>query len=133
MSVQSTQRGRVLLSIALAGLALVLAACSASPRVTATVANGVVEISAMGSDFSASTIGARTGEPFTVRFTNHDPVSHNFAVYTGEGGDLIVRGDLIQGPDASTEVHVPALDAGTYFFRCDVHADHMKGALVVGG
>ncbi len=77
-------------------------------------------------------IEAKAGEGFTVRFTNRDPIGHDFAVYTSEGGDLIVRGELITGPDARTEILVPALDRGTYFFRCDPHADHMKGTLVVG-
>ena len=94
--------------------------------------NGTVEISASGADFSVATIDATAGEPFAVRFTNNDPVNHNVAVYTREGGELIVRGALINGPGATTEIQVPSLEPGTYFFRCDAHADHMKGALVAG-
>jgi plastocyanin len=118
-------------------LAVALAACasdlsSGSPGGgSATVSGGVVEISATGADFSVSTITAKAGEPFTARFTNHDPVAHDFALFTREGGELIVRSELITGPNATTEVKVPALDAGTYFFHCDPHADHMKGSLVV--
>jgi plastocyanin len=71
------------------------------------------------------------GQSFTIRFTNNDPITHDFAVYTHEGGDLIARSDLITGPGATSDILVPALQAGTYFFRCDPHADHMEGVLLV--
>ena len=127
----SRHGSRVLVLIGV--LAFVIAACSTAPVAGGIVVDGRIDVAANGADFDVSTIEAKAGEPFTVRFTNNDPVSHDFAVYTREGGDLIVRSDLIKGPGATTEVQVPALEPGTYFFRCDPHADHMKGTLVVTG
>lgn len=126
----AARRGWLL--VLLGALAFAIAACTSAPGGTASVVDSRVEVAATGADFDVSTIEAKAGQPFTVRFTNNDPVSHDFAVYTDEGGDLIVRSDLIKGPGATTEVQVPALEPGTYFFRCGPHADHMTGALVVG-
>lgn len=126
----TARRGRLLHLIG--ALAFFVAACASASGGTASVVDGRVDVAATGADFDVTAIEAKAGKPFTVRFTNNDPVSHDFAVYTREGGDLIVRSELVKGPGATTEVRVPALEPGTYFFRCDPHADHMKGALVVG-
>jgi hypothetical protein len=39
-------------------------------------------------------------------------------------------GEVFSGPDVVT-YEVPALDAGTYFFRCDVHPTTMTGTFLV--
>lgn len=96
---------------------------------TATVADGAVEISAANLEFDASTIEAPAGETWTITFTNNDSAPHNIAIYTEEGGDSIVVGDVINGGE-TVEVEVPALDAGEYYFHCDVHPD-MNGTVVV--
>lgn len=119
-------------------LALGLAACApsgdASPGggETITVANGAVEITADDLVFNASVIEAPAGEAFTVTLVNNESQPHNFAVYTEEGGDLIVQGEVINGPD-QVEVEVPALEAGEYFFVCDIHPADMTGTIVVSG
>jgi plastocyanin len=97
---------------------------------TATVENGTVAISANELEFDVATIEATAGEAFTITFTNMESQPHNVAVYTAEGGDEIIVGEIITGPNATNEVQVPALDAGTYYFRCDVHPE-MEGQLVV--
>lgn len=98
---------------------------------TVSVTDGVVELSAADLAFDASVIEAPAGEAFTISFTNNDSAPHNVSVYTEEGGDVIVEGDVID-PGASTEVQVEALDAGEYFFVCDIHPD-MTGSVVVEG
>jgi plastocyanin len=126
------------------GIALALAACGGGDGNggngnggdgnggggTATVSGGTVEISADDLEFDVATIEAPAGEAFTVVFTNEEAAQHNFAVYTEEGGDVIVQGDFI-GEGETDEVEVPALDPGEYFFVCDVHPD-MTGSVVVG-
>ncbi len=122
-------------ALALALALLAVAACTASPEPSgrsATVVDGVVSVSAREAEFDVATIEAPAGQPFTVRFTNQDGVGHNVAVYTDGAGDAVVRGEIVTGPGATTDVLVPALDAGRYAFQCDPHADLMTGVLVAG-
>ena len=132
-------RRGALLTVA-AGLALAVAACSSSGSgssdggtgggAAVAVVDGEVALSANNLEFDASTIEAPAGEAFTITFTNAESQPHNVAVYTEEGGDEIVKGEIITGPDVTTEIAVDALEPGTYYFRCDVHPD-MEGTIVV--
>ncbi len=97
---------------------------------TATVSAGKVAISAEKLKFDVGTIEAKAGEAFTITFTNKEGQSHNVAVYRSNGGENIVHGNIITGPGKTDEIAVPALQAGTYFFKCDVHAE-MNGTVVV--
>jgi plastocyanin len=126
------------------GLALALVACGGgddgSPAVsdgtsgggTVAVVDGNVDLSANDLEFDANVIEAPAGEEFTITFTNLESQPHNVAVDTEEGGDEIVTGDVITGPDATTTITVPALEPGEYYFVCDVHPD-MNGTIVVEG
>lgn len=99
---------------------------------TIAVVDGAVEIGADDLAFDANVIQAAAGEAFTVTLVNNDTVPHNFSVYTEEGGEAIVTGEIIEA-GATVEVEVPALEAGEYFFVCDVHPAEMTGAVVVEG
>ena len=99
---------------------------------TATLTDGEVRICADDLAFDVTTIEAPAGEEFNITFTNAEAVPHNVAVYTEEGGDEIFVGEVITGPDVTTQLPIPALDAGTYYFRCDVHPE-MEGTIVVEG
>lgn len=125
-------------------LILVLAACSSGDDGssagasgdntgggTVEVVDGAVEITAADLAFDANTIVAAAGEGFTVTLVNNDSAPHNFAVYVEEGGEPIVQGDVVDGGE-TVEIEVPALDAGEYFFVCDLHPD-MNGTVVVEG
>jgi Cupredoxin-like domain len=72
--------------------------------------------------FVPDRLDAPASEPFAIELDNQDEgVPHNVAVYTDDSAaEAVVVGELITGP-ATTTVAVPALDAGSYFFRCDVH------------
>ena len=136
-------RRSALLTVSL-GLALALVACGGgddpSPAAsddssaggTVAVVDGNVDLSADDLEFDATVIEAPAGEEFTITFTNLESQPHNVAVDTEEGGDEIVTGEVITGPDATTTITVPALDPGEYFFVCDVHPD-MNGTIVVEG
>jgi plastocyanin len=134
MSVNALRRGAFPV---VASLALVLAACSsADPSesaggATATVVDGAVTITAADLAFDASVIEAPAGEPFTITLVNNDSAPHNISLYTEEGGTEIVIGEIIDG-GATVEVTVDALEAGEYFFVCDLHTD-MNGTVVVSG
>lgn len=97
---------------------------------TATVSDGEVRICADDLEFDATTIEAPAGEEFNITFTNAETQPHNVAVYTEEGGEEIFKGEIITGPDVTTQVPIDPLEPGTYYFRCDVHPE-MEGTIVV--
>jgi plastocyanin len=99
---------------------------------TVAVSGGTIEITAEDMSFDANVIQATAGEAFTVTFVNNDAMPHNISFYMEEGGEEIVVGDVINEGE-TVEVEVPALDAGEYFFVCDVHPAEMTGSLVVEG
>jgi plastocyanin len=148
--------GRGRLPIALLSLALVGAACSSGSSSgdagestaagastpasaaasgggetggTLTVEGGAVTITAQNIEFDANTIEAPAGEAFTVTLQNDDSAPHNFSVYTEEGGEAIVQGEIADG-GSSNDTEVPELEPGEYFFVCDLHPN-MNGTLVV--
>jgi plastocyanin len=123
-------------------LASAMAACSGSSEEsepaagngggTATVTDGAVEVTAADLAFDVSTIEATAGGDFTITLVNDDSAPHNISIYTEEGGDLIGSvGDTAEGGQTVT-LDVSALEAGTYYFQCDIHPD-MNGSVVVGG
>lgn len=133
------RRGTVLSAVI--ALAAFMAACSTPSESgddegstgggTVAVTDGVVELSAADLEFDANVIQATAGEAFTITFTNNESQPHNVAIYTEEGGDEIVKGNVI-GEGETDEVAVEALEAGEYFFVCDVHPE-MTGTVVVEG
>ena len=98
---------------------------------TATVTDGAVEITAADLAFDATTIEATAGEDFTITLVNDDSAPHNISIYSEEGGDEIVLGDTAEAGESVT-VDVSGLEAGTYYFQCDIHPD-MNGSVVVEG
>lgn len=99
---------------------------------TATVSGGTVTITADNIEFSADVIEAPAGEAFTIILENLEAVPHNLSVYVEEGGEEIAIGEIIN-EGQTDEIEVPALDAGEYFFVCDLHAAEMRGVLRVEG
>lgn len=123
-------------------LGLVLAACSAgtaSPPAsssgtnagggTVAVVDGAVTITADNLVFDANVIQATAGEDFTITLVNNDSAPHNLSIYTAEGGDTIVTGSTAEAGQTVT-IDVSGLDAGSYFFKCDIHPD-MNGSVDV--
>jgi plastocyanin len=132
-------RGAQLTLVAL--LVAALAACSGGGTeesaggdgggATVSVVDGAVELNADDLEFDASTIEAPAGEEFTITLNNLESQPHNVSVYVSDGGDEIVLGEVVTGPDVTVDTVVPALEPGTYFFKCDVHPDTMTGTIVV--
>lgn len=90
-------------------------------------------VTAQGLAFDTSTITLSAGKESTITFTNEDAATqHNIAIYPSST-DLsspLFRGDLVTGPDKVTYT-IPPLQAGSYFFHCDVHPAQMTGTVVV--
>jgi plastocyanin len=87
---------------------------------------------AEGTAFDPTTLTWAADTEITLTFDNRDPVDvagpHNVSIYGGDD-TAVFQGDLVDGP-ATVDYVVPAMDAGTYEFRCDVHPQ-MVGSLEV--
>lgn len=88
-----------------------------------------IALSAKGLAFDTGRLELPAGTPVTVRLSNRDTAPHNFAIYrTSNGKDALFQGKLVN-PGQSTTYAIPALPAGRFFFRCDVHP-FMHGVVV---
>lgn len=96
-------------------------------------APGGLQISASNLQFSTDKLTMPADTPTTLAFDNQDSgVPHNFAVFKDDAyTQNVFTGAIVTGP-ATQDYALPALPAGTYYFRCDVHPT-MKGTLEVTG
>ena len=80
-------------------------------------------VTASGIAFDTSTIDLPANQPSTIHFVNEDTATqHNIAIYPS-ADDLanpLFRGELVTGPD-EIDYAVDPLEAGEYYFHCDVH------------
>lgn len=106
---------------------------SAAPGPTVTpTEDGAVAIAADQLSFDRDVLEVPAGQSFDLAFENRSSIPHNVAVYTDEAADeALFVGEVFAGPRVVTEV-VPALDPGSYFFRCDVHPTQMTGTVEAG-
>jgi plastocyanin len=88
-----------------------------------------VEVTAQGTAFDTSEIALPADTPSTIAFDNQDSVPHNVAIYTEQGGEPLFAGDIITATTA--DYPVPPLEAGSYYFQCDVHPTEMNGTVTV--
>ncbi len=97
-----------------------------SPSAQCTQAqNGTVSVTASGIAFDTNCIEVPAWQPFTIAFDNKDAgIPHNIAIYPSSTqltpADALFQGEIVTGP-TTTQYKVSALDAGTYYFHCDVH------------
>jgi plastocyanin len=93
--------------------------------------SGGLTITASSLSFDIAEIDLVAGVTTTITFTNNDAgVQHNIAIYTDSSAATnLFKGDLVTGVNTATYA-IPALDAGTYYFRCDIHPT-MNGKVVV--
>jgi plastocyanin len=123
-------------AIGFAGLALILYLMLFKPTLGMAPAAGgearaggqEVELAASELAFDAERLTAPADEGFALRFANDSSVPHNVSIY-GSDGEALFTGDVFTGP-RTMEYAIPALGAGRYEFRCDVHPEEMTGTLV---
>jgi plastocyanin len=127
-----TLRTFVTTTVFLALLAALVAACSGG-GVAASVSPppGVdATITAKGTAFEGGPVKLPADRPTKIFFRNLDGQPHNVAIYTdASAAKSVFVGENIT--DAATTYDLPAIPAGSYFFRCDVHPA-MTGTVVVG-
>ncbi len=92
-----------------------------------------LSVTANGAMFDTHCLAAPAGEAFTIAIDNQDEgTQHNIALYSdAQGSDAAFTGDIVTGVTTTT-YDVPAMDAGTYRFQCDVHPTTMNGTFIVG-
>ena len=123
---------RLLAPLALATVALAAAACgstsAADPSAPAAPADpNAPAVSANALKFDKADVAVPAGKAFQLTFTNQESAPHNVAIYTDSSAATnLFRGEIFSS--GSKVYDVPALEAGTYFFRCDVHPD-MTGTI----
>jgi plastocyanin len=109
------------------------AAGEASAHHTDAGVPGVGEPVALSADnlqFSKKDLRFPASAKVKVDFDNKDVAPHNFAVYRAKGGDALFNGDVVNG-GTKASYDVGPLDAGSYYFQCDVHPAQMNGTLEV--
>jgi plastocyanin len=123
---------RLLATLALAAVALAAAACSTTnagqPAAAASVDPNAPAVVAKDIKFVTPEVKVPADKPFELVFTNQESAPHNVAIYTdSSASQALFQGDIFS---SGTRVYqVPALAAGSYFFRCDVHPE-MTGTVV---
>jgi plastocyanin len=106
------------LSVALAGLAIVLAGCAAAP--TEPVATNQVELPP-SYRFEPAAITVPDGT--TVTWTNHDSFTHNVRLLD-DGGEVLA---LPPGESVSFTFSGP----GEHRYDCSLHPNDMSGVVIV--
>ena len=100
-----------------------------------TPAAEALEIEAENVAFSTDALEAPANQAFSVVFNNRDDgISHTFSIYESQAAvdaneDPLATTGQVLGPAEET-LNVPALEAGEYYFQCDVHST-MNGTLTV--
>lgn len=92
---------------------------------------GIPVVVAEGLQFDTTELDLPAGQPVTISFENKDAgTPHNIAIYAdASAATVLFQGEEFPGPATQT-YKIDPLDAGEYYFRCDVHPT-MNGTVVV--
>ena len=125
-----TRRSMVLALVA----AVAASACGPSGAPAAKGASfppDAVRVLARNEAFIGGSVAVPAARAFNLVLDNRDGEPHNVTILgSGSGAASPFVGEVFSGPEARMYT-VPALVAGTYRFRCDVHQD-MTGTIVAG-
>lgn len=92
---------------------------------------GAVVMVAENIQFDTDQISLTADEESTITLDNQDSVAHNLSIYEDDSAeeDLFVGQEI--GGGSSIDYSVPPIEAGEYFFRCDLHPTSMVGTVSV--
>lgn len=100
---------------------------------TAAAASASVTLVGENSLFDKQSLVMPAGVPLTITFDHRDAgVSHNVDVFKGTDntGESVAKTAIEVGPVTQT-LNFGPLEAGTYYYQCDVHPTTMFGTLTV--
>jgi heme/copper-type cytochrome/quinol oxidase subunit 2 len=85
--------------------------------------------------FNKDCLSGPVNKRFEIEFDNQEALPHNVAFFEGSDASaprILPEADtpVFSGPQTTT-YQLPALKAGSYFFRCDAHAQAMQGKLKI--
>jgi plastocyanin len=121
------------LTLLAAALIALLAACGATAAGNPSVDPATADLTVTSVDmaFDTQTLNLDAADDLSIALVNEDSMPHNIAIYTDESAsESIFVGDMVT--DGTIVYDIGALEAGEYFFRCDLHPD-MTGTLIVEG
>jgi plastocyanin len=123
---------RSVLGLGLLVVIAISAACSSAsggqPASAGPVDPNAPVITAQGNAFAPASLTVKSGKAFSLTLDNKDAAPHNVAIYKdSSAAQQVSIGEIVSSKSATQQV--PALDKGTYFFRCDVHHE-MTGTIV---
>jgi plastocyanin len=109
------------------------ASATAAPTASAAGSPVTIDLIAQNIAFDKKTITVSAGAQVTMNFDNRDSgIPHNFALYTDSSASTpIFVGQIINGPATTTYTFTSPATPGTYYFRCDPHANIMNGQFIV--
>jgi plastocyanin len=124
-------RSLLLVAVLVVSAALVAACGGGSAAASVTPPpDAAATITARNVAFDPGSVHLPAGQASRLFFRNLDGTPHNVAVYSDSSAatSLFVGGTIT---NSATVYEVPALPAGHYFLRCDVHPS-MTGSVDVG-
>lgn len=116
-----TIRGRALLLLASSLLAACTGATGAGGSPPPAPSGGAV-MTAQGIAFDRQELEVPAGQPFQLLLENRESAPHNVRIYDQNADRALFVGEVFGGPGSRT-YDVPAIPAGIYQFRCDVHPE----------
>jgi heme/copper-type cytochrome/quinol oxidase subunit 2 len=108
------------------------------PAAQQTPTGPVKEISLIAKNikFDQATLTVPAGSSVKLTVDNQDvAIPHNIAIYTSQeaatGGEAPIAATKIENGPAQQTIVFNAPEAGSYYFRCDVHPTAMTGTFIV--
>ena len=106
---------------------------AAVPTPGAVAPSATLKITAQGTAWDTEKLVGIVGQELTLTYENKDAgIPHNIHIFKNKDatGDAVVQPEPAPGPETLTLKFGP-LDAGDYYYQCDIHPGQMSGTLSV--